>query len=409
MGVYERLNRAAGWTECRAAGALPAAFLNRCAARGVALLEAVPEDDFTLRVRIPSNRLRAAMRCAGETQCALTVVGSGGAPRLRRALLRRAVPAVCCLAAAVLLAWSKLFLWEIRVTGNETVPTARVLDALRECGVDSGTYWPSLTNDFVRSRLLLELPELAWAGMEIHGSAATVIVRERVPAPPLFDADAPTDLVASKSGFLTNLLVLRGAPQTARGAAVLEGETLISGAVGSRFSGTYLVHAVGDAEAETYYELSARMPLGTLRRTPAGRPRTRWALTIGKKRINFYRNSSFSGETCDKITSTYSLAVPGLFRLPVSLVRETERPCALSPRRTDAADAVRQMQRELEAELRRRIGARGEVMTQRFSAAEKDGCCTVTLRAACREHIAAERPMDPARIGQYERNKEDNE
>jgi hypothetical protein len=151
------------------------------------------------------------------------------------------------------------------------------------------------------------------------------------------------------------------------------------------------------------------MPLGTLRRTPAGRPRTRWALTIGKKRINFYRNSSFSGETCDKITSAYSLAVPGLFRLPVSLVRETERPCALSPRRTDAADAVRQMQRELEAELRRRIGARGEVLTQRFSASEADGCCTVTLRAACREHIAAERPMDPARIGQYERNKEDNE
>ena len=219
-----------------------------------------------------------------------------------------------------------------------------------------------------------------------------------MPKPVLFDPGTPTDVIASKTGFVTKLQVLRGAPQVQRGSAVLAGETLISGAVGSKFSGTYLVHSVGDAEAETYYELLAETPAQTQQKTYTGGKTTRWALIVGKNRYNFYRNSSICSATCDKINSVYNIGIRGLFSLPVSLVRETEREYALQPQRTDAADAVRAMEDALYAALLRSIGPDGAVLSEHWTSAESNGCYAVCLRARCSEHIGAETPMNEEQI-----------
>ena len=405
MGVYGILNASAGWTECEITGALPAAFLNGCSAAGVTLLAAMPADAFTLRVRLSIRDVEKAKRIALRAQCTLHVLGTCGAPRWKKTLLRRIVPAVCCLLLVAGLVWSKLFLWEIGVTGNETVPTAAILSALRECGVDCGSFWPAFTSDQIRSELLLELPELAWATVNVHGSRAEVIVRERVPKPVIFDPDVPTDVIAAKTGFITGLQVLRGAPQVQRGSAVTTGETIISGAVGSKYSGTYLVHAVGSAEAETYYELSAKLPSETLRKSENGKKTVHYALLLGKNRYNFYRNSSIPGHTCDKIISVYNIGIKGLFSLPISLVRETETEYVLTPRRADAPAAVRQMQEELYACLLTEIGPNGTVEEYTWTKSEAGGCITVCLRARCSEQIAAEMPMNKDKILQIKEEK----
>jgi similar to stage IV sporulation protein len=357
-------------------------------------------------VRLAARDTARAAQLAAQTQCTLTVRRTGGGARLRRLLLRRLLPLLLAVISVACLAWSTLFLWEIRVTGNKTVPTARIRNALRACGVDYGSYWPDFTSDQLRSRLLLELPELAWATVNVRGSIAEVIVRERVARPALFDEDAPTDVVAAKTGFLTKLQVLRGAAAVQRGSAVTAGETLISGAVGSRYGGTYLVHAAGIAEAQTYYSLTAEMPEETLRKTYTGEAHTRWALLIGNSRCNFFGNSSFSDKTCDKIKTEWALAVPGLFRLPVRLVRETQRAYTLSARQTDAAAAVGQMQRELWDTLQRSIGEQGSVLSRHWTHAAADGRIIVCLRATCSEPIAAEAPHTQERNRQSEEDQQ---
>ena len=231
MKSYDLLNAAAGWTECRVSGAMPAAFLNQCAGRGVSLLSAETDGDpYTLRIRLRSRDLRRAERAARKSQCTLETLASGGAPRLGAKLLRRALAAAGLLLVFLLLAWSKLYIWEIDVTGNETVSTGRILDGLRECGVDAGSFWPGITSDNLRSELLMELPELAWATVNIHGSRAEVIVRERVPKPEIWYANTPVDVVAAKTGFVTEVRALNGTALVRPGSAVTAGETLISSA-----------------------------------------------------------------------------------------------------------------------------------------------------------------------------------
>ena len=229
----------------------------------------------------------------------------------------------------------------------------------------------------------------AWATVNIYGSRAEVIVRERIPKPALFDSDAPVDLVAERLGFVTEVRALAGTAAVQPGDAVLPGEVLISSAADSAFSGQRPVHAVGEVRAETYYELSAAAPAEALIPAETGPVRSRWALLVGKKRLNFYKNSSFCPADCDKIISIWELQIPGLFAFPLALVRErtAARDAEARPRDLNA------LRTALEQQLHERLliaVAEGEIESEHFSCAVSDGRMTVCLRARCSENIAKE-------------------
>lgn len=393
MRAYDYLNRLSGWSDCRVSGTLPAAFLNRCASRGVALLSAVPEGEYSYRVRLRTRDMKKAGRCAAEAQCTLEPLASGGAPSLALKLRRRALLALGLLLAFFLLAWSKLYIWEISVTGNETVSAGKILDALRECGVGTGTFWPDMTSDIIRSKLLTKMPELAWATVNIHGSRAEVIVRERVPKPEIYNANTPIDLIAAKSGFVTEVRALNGTALVKAGSAVLAGEPLILSRMDSAFSGERYVHAAGTVTAETYYELSAATPLTAAEKVYTGETKTRLALVIGNSRWNFYGNSSISPAACDKITEESTLSLGGIFSFPVSLVRETERFYTLEEKQRDLNLAARELEAALHERLLSALGEGGGVESEDYSASSSGGLLTVCLRARCSENIAVEKPL----------------
>ena len=388
-GPYELLSRAEGTAACTVTGALPAAFLSRCAAEGVALRAVEAVDETSLRCTVALKDLERAQAIALRSQCELTVLKTRGGRAAGRRLARRWVPAVCLLACFCLLAWSKLFIWEIDVTGNETVSAGRVRSALSDCGVGLGTFWPGLTSDNLRSELLTRLPELAWATVNIYGSRAEVIVRERVPKPELFDSDAPVDLVAERLGFVTEVRALAGTAEVKPGDAVLPGDILISGSADSAFSGQRPVHAVGTVTAETYYELTAAAPAQA--RIPAenGQSRSRWALLVGKKRLNFYKNSSFCPADCDKINLIWELRIPGLFAFPLALVRERTALRGLEEQTRDCNALRRSLEQQLHERLLEAV-AEGEIESEHYSCAVSDGRVTVCLRARCSENIAKE-------------------
>ena len=245
MGIYGLLNRTGAWTVCRVTGALPAAFLNRCAGEGMELLEVCPEGDYALTLRLRSGDLRRAEALALRSGCSLSVLTGGGAPRLGRLLLRRRAAALGIALVLAALLWSRLYIWEITVSGNETVSTGAILDALRECGVDLGAFWPGFTSDSLRNLLLAEVPELSWATVNIHGSRAEVIVRERTDKPEIWREGDWGDGVAARAGFVRSVSVLNGTPLVRPGSAVMPGEVLISGDAESAWGGTRRTHASG--------------------------------------------------------------------------------------------------------------------------------------------------------------------
>lgn len=395
--MYGSINKLAGSTLVTVSGAFPAGFINACVSSGIEIMSCEAVDDFTLRIRIPYRQLKRLKAAAERSMCEVESERPGREIRAAARMRARLLPAVCMLLLTLLLIWSKVYVWEIEVSGNETVPTGKILAALDDCGVRIGSFWPAFTSDNIRSQVLVKLPELSWITVNIYGSRAQVLVRERISRPEMIDDREPADIYAEKDGFIIAVRALKGREQVSRGQAVTKGELLVSGAVEDITGDVHTVHSYGSVTARTYYELSARAPAEQLEKVYTGSAKSRWSLMIGDQTINFFRNSSIYEEDCDKIYSVYKLEVKGLFSLPVALIRQT---CRYYSENTVSGDA--NIQRlELEQVLHERllgeIGA-GEIISENFSAGSSDGVLTVCLRAECQEDIGGTVPMDEARL-----------
>lgn len=382
-----------GYAQLRMVGAEPADVLDRCIAQGIEIWGPELEDEFTLLLKTRLSQAETvrelAEKCGCEAEICRRAGGSMELKKLRRRYVLWALPVLLL----GLLLLSSLFVWQIEITGNETVSEIEILNALEDSGVYIGSFHPSFTSDNIRSLVLVKIPELKWISVSVLGSRAVIEVRERTEIPDLLEEDKGVKLIAAHSGIIETLEVLRGYPLLKKGQAALEQETLVDGAVPSSFGDIAILHASGRVFARTWQEITAVLPLEYEAKAPTGKEKTRYALETGGSRINFYSKSRILDVDYDTIISRRRLGVKGLFELPLIWVKETslayER--VTESRTEDEARLI--LEQRLEKELSERLGKEGSVVGSAFTFSLVDGFAVCTLRAECLQNIAQEKEM----------------
>ena len=386
------INRSRGQVRLRVTCPYPERVLNLCSARNLAFwdLEWEGENQFTCRVSRQDFRV---LRQNGEKlNCEFHVLGREGAPYALGRLRRRQALAAGLLLWGVWLVLSSVLIWDIRITGNETVPKEEILRSLEKNGVRRGTWGLSVNGEDIRNHMLLDIPELSWAAVNVSGCRADVQVRERRPAPALLDRKAPCNIVARRSGLVLDILALGGVPQVLRGMSVAEGQLLISGVEDTGTFGTRFTAGLGRVEGRTWYTLTANVSLTGQGKRYTGAEKRLHSLIFGSRRIKFFANSSIDGVQCDKITSRTPVSVLGV-ALPITWETETVRfyeteSAALSQQeRQEAVGAA------LEAYLHSIVDPYGEVTASQTASRLRGDVLTVTLTAECREEIGETVPI----------------
>lgn len=391
-----------GGARIRITGANTAQVLNRCVESGVDFGKAVASDEFTVDISVKRKDAGKVYIIAERSMCTAQLLRENGIPVQGRRIKKRYVLMIAPVLLIVFMAWSSMHVWDIQVVGNETISDGEILRALSKAGVTTGSYWPSFVSDNIRSRVMVQIPEIRWITVNITGSRATVLVRERVQSPELFKENAGVNIEAEKAGIITDICIYRGQSRIKHGQTVAQGDVLVSGAVDSTFADTRTLHAKADIWARTWYEIVSAAPLSEHRKLSEGSEEKGLSLVFGDKRINFYNNSGKVGENYDKIYSERRLGVEGIFSLPFKLVRTAITEYELVEVQLDANDVADRLKAELLDELSGRIGLDGEIISTAFTHIEKDGIIYVTLRAECHENIAAEREMTQAEFLEIE-------
>ena len=374
--------RIRGEAEAEIRGVLPESVVNRCVSAGIALRRVTAVDGQTLRCRVDERDLETLQRLCERCQCEQRLVSLRGGSRYRRFLRRRIWLAVTALFCALSLLFSSLFIWDVTIYGNERVSRGEILRALRKAGVGCGSFWPALATDLLRSQMLESLPELAWVTVNMNGSRAVVLVRERAEKPEMYSESECCALCASHTGIVRRVSVLNGRALVQPGQAVQEGETLVTGTMNSLSGPARAVRARGEILADTWYELTALCPSAERYKGSAGGSIRRFALIVGEKRLNFYGKTGKTLDGYDKIRHDYNLGIKGLFALPLRVVCETY----VRRMAGEAAADIDAMEMRLESYLQQQID--GEITECSFSAWEKDGAQFVSMRARCFENIA---------------------
>jgi similar to stage IV sporulation protein len=377
------------------AGAFPERFVNLCAQEGVGFWALEWLDDATLRLCLPGRELRRAQALARRVQCQTTVRSRRGLPfflvrfRRRYALLLGLFLSLC--AVGVL----SQFVLTVDVQGNETVSTGAILEEMRRLGVRPGAYGPGINENLVCSQALLDLEDLAWISVNLHGVRAEVLVRERESKPEIVDESIPADIVAAGSGLVTHIEPLSGEALVQEGDTVVEGEVLIRGVVDlkePKYSeidlGTLTVRAAGKVYARTWRTLTAAIPLRADVKEYTGGRSTRWSLTVFGHRLQFYKNGGISYDRYDKIKTDHILTLPVVGQLPLILRQETAREYDLVEAAIDADAGEELLRQQLEQRLNALLEQNeGQVVQTQYTAVRRDGLLTVTLEAECSEQI----------------------
>jgi len=347
------------------------------------------EDDLTVRFcvrRQDSYKLRRIVDKRGERQGKISGKGIYWAfvGLLRRPVLLAGM--VLLLLLSIYLPTRVLF---IQIEGNVTIPTNLILQKSSECGILFGASRREVRSEKVKNALLSAIPELQWAGINTSGCVATITVRERSTEDRTEDNIGVSSIVSLRDALVTECTVVKGSAACKVGQVVRAGQVLISGYTDCG-SSIRAEQAKGEVYGETERALNAILPSEWgVKSTKTGQI-IKYALIIGKKRINLYKGSGISHTTCDKMYVENYLTLPGGFQLPIGIVTEVWQQREIEETAIEEQFAEQLLTAYIRSYLSTQMIA-GQIRKAEEAVILDSGAFCLTGKYACRELIGISR------------------
>ncbi|MBE6619236.1 MAG: hypothetical protein E7626_05590 [Ruminococcaceae bacterium] len=331
-----------------------------------------------------------------------SVSGAKGLPAPIIALSRRYGLVLGLLTVLTLCVVSERVVWEISVTGNETVKAAEIISDLERYGVRHGAYIDSLDTYAICTDYLLENDKLSWIRINAVGNRLQVVVREKN-ARPESEGERPSNLVAACDGLIYRVETLGGQRLVYGGESVLRGQILVSGLVDNELSGIEGVYienpsyrferSKGKVFAITSEQITVEIPMTVTEKHYTGENHQKKSLIFFSKAINFFLMGRNSYNSCDIIEVYKYIELPGEKVLPVCIKNTVfkeyvEREISLSE-----SQAAELAEKELAEKISSLLGDEGTLLSKSVEAYCEDGIYTLKCSIGCIRDIAVETPL----------------
>ncbi len=319
MGIHNTLS---GTLTVSLTSAEPEDALGYIIRSGIAITQVQQMDSLTYRFSVRRTDYGALVKLCTARGDKLTVLTRLGLYWTGKQLLRRPVllGGILLLVTLILFLPSRVLF--VRVDGNQTVPSNLILDAARESGIRFGASRRLVRSEQVKNALLAAVPQLQWAGVNTSGCVATISVQERSVPENSVPEHQVTSIVAARDGYILSGTAIRGNALFRPGQTVREGEVLISGYTDCGLC-IQATQAEGEILAQTRRSLTVVTPTQASFRTEIQRTKKNYSLLLGKKRINFWKDSGNVSPGCGRMYQEYYATLPGGFTLPIALCVDT--------------------------------------------------------------------------------------
>ncbi len=367
-------------------GCEPDSCMDRLLSESIPFWDIRKKDEFTLCLTVYAADITAVRRLALCCQCTVEQIQYSGFRKDFRGLKNRWALMAGLLAALIGSILLSNVIVALDVEGCEGAEKQEILQALDEAGVRFGTWGPGVDTELVQNKLLLRLPRLRWAAVNISGLRATVLITPQPDSPPIVQRQGASNLIADADGVITNVSVLSGQAACKPGDAVLKGDVLISGVVDLERC-TMVTRALGEVFAETRRQIHVVTPAQRLLRMPEKREgRCIW-LSVGRKRIKICGSSGIFMGDCVKIVRRGILHLPGGYPIPIGLWIETYYRTAPQPIRLTEERAGQLLSSFCSRWTQENLIA-AQSLSEDTEYSEDGALCCLTQTLHCREMIS---------------------
>ena len=386
MGLWRSLN---GVITVEILSADPVRTLAKIQNMGITLENVQFQDELSIQFQIRRQDIKWIEKITDRHGDKLKIVSREGVFWKAQSLMHRPVLVVGLLILILLTVFLPTRIYFFKVEGNKSVPTRQILEVASKQGISFGVSRREVRSEKVKNAVLQAIPELEWTGINTSGCVATISVRERQNGEQAEERHGVSSIVAIRDGIIEDITVTSGSPVVKSGQAVKAGQLLISGYTDCGIS-IRASRAAGEIYARTKREVSFVLPKNFSQRGEQVSEIKKYAIIIGKNRINFYQGSGILDTSCVKIYEENYVTLPGGFRLPIVFVTETFVYYDESMPTTSLEQGKDNLARIAESYLRSQMIA-GEILDKNEQYVEGDADFQMKATYGCLEMIGRER------------------
>ena len=222
------------------------------------------------------------------------------------------------------------YVLSISVEGNSRVSADQIIAEAGKAGLNKWVLKSSLDLDQMSKQVQESMPDLVWMTMEERGTNIKIrVVEKTLPQTVLFQGD----LLAAKTGYVEDVIVIQGQALIAEGQLVTAGQVLIKAAGGmmeysfdvsgqnrAKQNATDAPAAKGFVRARVWYSADKIIPMEEDRTEKTANRTNGWGIKINNRVIMIMNQDS---PYSDSIQETCTYALPGWrnWRFPVELLK----------------------------------------------------------------------------------------
>ncbi len=222
------------------------------------------------------------------------------------------------------------FVISVSVEGNERIPADQIIAEAEKVGLKKWMLKSQLDLNEMSKQLQDNAPDLVWVTMDERGTNIRIrVVEKTLPKKVIFQGD----LIAAKTGFVEDVIVIQGQAVVKEGQTIRKGQVLIKvtggmteysfdmgGKAGAKKNAVDAPAAKGFVRGRVWYSSEKKVPHKEDITEKTGSSVNGWGIKI-KDRVIMITNQDSPYSESTKETQSYALPVWRNWRFPVEIIK----------------------------------------------------------------------------------------
>lgn len=292
MYIKVLLNYILGYVNIVVEGFFTERFINICMSKKILLFNIKRDKSTIIYTSVPISSFREIIKIAKETKCRVKILRKCGLPFVFNRYKKRKLLAISIIASIATIIYLSNFVWNVEIKGTNSINESEIINIINEEGLVIGKLKSKIDTKNIINKIRLQREDVAWVGIDINGTNATVNIVEADKKPNIIDENEYCNIISDKDACIVKVKAQNGTSMVKEGDIIKKGTVLIAGWMEGKYTGTRYVHAEGEIDAKVWYTHKERVYYKQEKKTETGQEEKKYSININNFEINLYKKLS---------------------------------------------------------------------------------------------------------------------
>ena len=361
-------------------------FINICQNKKILIWNLKRENGVKLFCNIGIKDFKKLKIISRKTNCKIKIVKKKGIPFLLHRYKKRKIFAMFLIVIAFFIYTSSKYVWNVDIKVEENLMIENIEEDLEDLGLKKGILKSKIDTDKLVNEIRLKRNDISWIGIDLKGTNAIIKIVKADEKPDLIENSDFCNIVAEKSGVITNIIAQNGTAIVKAGDEVHKGDVLIAGYMEGKYTEKRYVHSLGKVQAKIKYQKSEKIYLNQEILKESGNQEKKLQIKFNNFKINFYKTLS-KFKIYDTIYTEKQLKIFSNFYLPISIVEITNKEQIKENKKYSKEEAIEIKKQELSSEIEKDIANKDNIQNVTVDTNELEGYVEVYVTYEVLENI----------------------